>query len=158
MQTSLRGEAYTGPPACALSCLPALCFGLLANLTKDFLESCFNHSTDWGFLHPTWVVRLWPTRTALFWPIRTVPFEPIKLREFGLLICIRMDQSGTRGGTSVYISQLPSNSESAFPSIEGCCVVFLAKLKQRRCLAGADKHRPEQTSTKQITEGQNRPV
>lgn len=46
------------------------------------------------------------TRVALFQSIRIVLFGPIKLWGFKVLICIIMDQSGTKAGSLFYISQL----------------------------------------------------
>lgn len=40
-------------------------------------------------------------------------FGPIRLQAFGVLICVKMDQSGIRGGDSyLSISQLPSDLEN----------------------------------------------
>lgn len=39
----------------------------------------------------------WPIRVAPFWPIRTVRLGTIILQGFGILICMRTDQSGTSG-------------------------------------------------------------
>ena len=42
--------------------------------------------------------------TNPFWPVRTVSFGPVKLPEFGVLICMWMNQSGMRGGDFFCIS------------------------------------------------------
>lgn len=116
----------------------------------EFLESYFNQQ-DWGFPHLIRAAQLWPTRAALFWPTRTVPFGPIKLWWFGVLICIKTDQSGTRGR---YFS---SHKPTPFSSPLALRVRFpfsrKTELKHQRCLEDVS---PEQTSAAQSRPSKSR--
>lgn len=90
MQTAHKGEGCTELPAYTvfLPCEPAL--------LKEFLESYFIQK-DWGFLHPIGSAQLYPHQ-HLHGPIRAMPFGPSKLWAYGVLICMRMNQSGARVG------------------------------------------------------------
>lgn len=104
MRTALQGEACSDLPASALnSCCRCSCH--LSQPDKGVPGLLFL-PTGQSFPLPIRAVQLQPTRVALFWPIRRMPFEPIKLQSFGVLICMRIGQSGTR--PVVHISQLPS--------------------------------------------------
>ena len=90
--TSQRRLCWT---ACFCIKLPACPMFLPSEpALSSSLEFYFNPE-DWGYPHSTRAVQFWPVIVVLIWPIRTVTFGPIKLWGF---ICMRMGQSGTRGG------------------------------------------------------------
>ena len=69
-----------------------------------------------------------------------------KLWEFGVLICMRMDQLGTKGGDFHLYKPAPLwLSGHTFPFLWK--TDFLTELKYLRCFVWADQPKPEQTGT-----------
>lgn len=65
--------------------------------------------------HPSQRHLHWPIRVSPFWPIRTALFGPIKPWGSGVLICLKMGQSGTRGGDfCLYKSALWGTRRASF--------------------------------------------
>lgn len=130
-QTALQSEACTKLPASCMHCLPTL-----------FLPMSQPWRSSWN---PVSVSRMEASRSNWSWaaisPINIFKDQSEQLysgqswqclwtnqmQGFGVLICIRMDQSGTRIGTSIYISQFLISWGSVLSlSIEDWLLHFLA--------------------------------
>lgn len=146
-QTAFKENAPLSYLPPALHCFSALCFCHLSQLlqrsswnpvsnnrTKTFsVQSAISHQ----HLHQ-------PFRVAPFWP-RKVPFGPIKLQGFGVLICMRTDQSGTRTGNLCLHKSAPLwLTEHTFPFHQILKTAFpQLEQKHQRCLAGAELSRQD---------------
>lgn len=67
------------------------------HLNHHALRSSWNCSTNTIKAFPSPPSTSLPIRAAPFWITRTLPVGPIKLQELGVLVCMKKDQSGTRG-------------------------------------------------------------
>ena len=96
MQIAFQAKAYSKLPDSTLNCLSVLCFCIQVCCYKGVPGILFQPLGLYSSC-PIGAAQFQQTRAALFWPIRTVPFGPVKLQGVGALICMRTDQSETKG-------------------------------------------------------------